>query len=73
MGGVQEESGPITVLAGRVLNNARPDKQLQAFKPKSVVSGCVTNGILGNGLSAYSLSHRRAITVNKAILWDAGQ
>lgn len=39
-------SGPIMILPGRVPNNARPDKQLQAFKPETVVSGCVTNGIL---------------------------
>lgn len=30
---------PVTILAGRVPNNARPDYQLQAFKLKTVVSG----------------------------------
>lgn len=42
----RKDSGPIMILPGRVPNNARPDKQLQAFKPETVVSGCVTNGIL---------------------------
>lgn len=43
---LRKGSGPIMILAGRAPNNAQPDKQLQSFKPRTLVSGCVTNGVL---------------------------